>query len=190
VRGLLDLRRLHDHAPNWPEDTLKKFQAELGMPRAYIENWIDLQFIALRTASVTKLIYFPFIVISLWLFSRSTIFDHWTISISTVLPAAVGAAVALACALWLQWAAEESRTHALEQLRDEILLASAKPPSPAARKPAPTVEQLKLLQSRIEGLQGGAFAPFWQQPLIKAVLLPFATLGGTSVLDYLAMANL
>ncbi len=64
VRGLLDLRRLHDHAPNWPEDTLKKFQAELGMPRAYLENWIDLQFIALRTASVTKLIYLPFIVIS------------------------------------------------------------------------------------------------------------------------------
>ncbi|MEJ8809524.1 hypothetical protein WKW77_00495 [Variovorax ureilyticus] len=47
-----------------------------------------------------------------------------------------------------------------------------------------------LLESRFEDLHEGAFAPFWQQPLLKALLLPFATLGGTTVLDYMALANL
>lgn len=41
----------------------------------------------------------------------------------------------------------------------------------------------------MDHLHEGAFAPFWQQPLLKAVLLPFATLGGTSLLDYLALVN-
>ena len=55
---------------------------------------------------------------------------------------------------------------------------------------APSVKQLELLQSRIEHLREGAFAPFWQQPLLKAVLLPFATLGSTTLLDYMALVNL
>lgn len=189
VRGLLRLRRLHEYAANWPEATLVRFEQEMGLPRAYLENWIDLQFIARRTESVTRLIYYPFIVISLWLLSRSVVFDHWTLSVGTLLPAAFGAAVALGCAVALRLAAEESRTHALEQVKNEVLRASARPPA-GGPNPLPTVEQLKLLQARIESLHDGAFAPFWQQPLLKAMLLPFATLGGTTVLDYMALANL
>ncbi len=48
----------------------------------------------------------------------------------------------------------------------------------------------RLLLARMEGLHEGAFAPFWQQPLLKAVLLPFVTLGGSTLLDYMALANL
>ncbi|SCK56655.1 hypothetical protein VAR608DRAFT_5905 [Variovorax sp. HW608] len=189
VRGLLRLRRLHEYAANWPEATLRRFEAQMGMPRAYLENWIDLQFVARRTRSVTRLIYYPFIVISLWLLSRSAVFDHWTLSVGTVVPAAIGAAVALGCAVALRLAAEDSRKHALEQVKNEILRVSGAPPS-SDPDPAPTVKQLELLQSRIEDLHEGAFAPFWQQPLLKALLLPFATLGGTTVLDYMALANI
>ncbi|MDM0073595.1 hypothetical protein QTH90_04325 [Variovorax sp. J2P1-59] len=191
VRGLLRLRRLHEVAANWPEATLKKFEDEMGIPRAYLENWIDLQFVARRTHCVTLLIYYPFVVISLWLLSRSAVFDHWTMSVGTVAPAAVGAAVALGCAVALRLAAEDSRAHALEQVKNAVSTASAKVMPDGGPPPAsPSVEQLKLLQGRIENLHEGAFAPFWQQPLLKAVLLPFATLGGTTVLDYLALANI
>jgi len=191
VRGLLRLRRLHEVAANWPESTLEKFEDEMGIPRAYLENWIDLQFVARRTHTVTLLIYYPFVVISLWLLSRSAVFDRWTMSVSTLAPAAVGAAVALGCAVALRLAAEDSRAHALEQVRNAVSCASAKvTPDGGTPPPSPSVDQLKLLQGRIENLREGAFAPFWQQPLLKAVLLPFATLGGTTVLDYMALANL
>jgi hypothetical protein len=187
VHGLRGLRsHPDDGGANWPATTLAKFEREIGIPQMRpVEHWIDLQFIALRTRSVTRLIYYPFIAISLWLLSRSAVFDHWTLSVSAVAPAIVGAAVALGCAVALRVSAEKSRARALEDVRNAVIRAHADPSSRA-----PTAKQLELLQSRIENLHEGAFAPFWQQPLLKAVLLPFATLGGTTALDYLALANI
>ncbi|CAN7456081.1 hypothetical protein LJR290_002970 [Variovorax sp. LjRoot290] len=181
------VRGLREQAANWPEATLDLFEAQTGIPRAHLDNWVDLQFIALRTRSVTHLIYYPFIVISLLLLSRSAVFDRWTMPVSTIVLSVGGAVVALGCALALRLAAEASRRHALDLVKDALMRANAK--APAAPGEA-TPKQLELLQSRIESLRMGAFAPFWQQPLVKAVLLPFATLGGSTLLDYLALANI
>jgi len=41
----------------------------------------------------------------------------------------------------------------------------------------------------IEDLHEGAFAPVLQQPLIKALLLPFITLSGAPLADYLVLAS-
>ncbi|MCK7493891.1 MAG: hypothetical protein MZW92_23335 [Comamonadaceae bacterium] len=71
VRGL----RLH-HA-NWPERTLQTFHARTGVPVEYLDDWIDLQFIARRTRAIGTLIYYPFIVLSLMLVARSSFFDDW-----------------------------------------------------------------------------------------------------------------
>ena len=89
VRGLLRLRREKEkggEGTNWPEVTLEKFRSELDLPKGYVGNWIDLKFIALRTRAVTGLIYYPFIVISLWLLSKSAVFDHWTLSVGSLGP--------------------------------------------------------------------------------------------------------
>jgi hypothetical protein len=181
------VRGLREQAANWPEATLKLFEAKTGIPRAHLDNWVDLQFIALRTRSVTHLIYYPFIVISLLLLSRSAVFDQWTMPVSTIVLSVGGAVVALGCALALRLAAEASRRHALEVVKDALMRANARAPATPCEA---TPRQLELLQSRIENLRMGAFAPFWQQPLVKAVLLPFATLGGSTLLDYLALANI
>ena len=68
----------------------------------------------------------------------------------------------------------------------EAILQSRAPDAPRDLK----TEQLELLQQRIEDLNIGAFAPFSQQPLLKAVLLPFAAVGGTTLMEYLALANI
>ncbi|MQA20153.1 hypothetical protein [Rugamonas rivuli] len=177
VRGL--------QGANWPAATLAQFENELGIPRAYLNDWIDLEFIALRTRCVTRLIYCPFIVLSLFLVSRSPVFDHWYMPATGFVLAVLGAGVALACAVTLRCAAETARRNATRKLRNEIMRASGEG---AADTPKPA--QLTLLLERIEHLHEGAFAPFWQQPLLKAVLLPFAAFGGTSLLDYLALANI
>ena len=39
-------------------------------------------------------------------------------------------------------------------------------------------------------LSNGAFARYARQPLLKAVLLPALTFGGSSLFDYLSMNNL
>jgi hypothetical protein len=200
------VRGLRAHGANWPASTLAKFERELQIPRAYLDNWIDLEFIAWRTQCVTRLIYFPFIVLSLFLVSRSAAFDDWYMPTTGIVLAVLGAGVALACAVALRYAAEASRRFAMERLRDEITRVSGETVSAAQKKPVaasvagdppghvpppdpPKPAQLSLLLSRMDHLHEGAFAPFWQQPLLKAVLLPFATLGGTSLLDYLALVN-
>lgn len=197
------VRGLQQHACTWPVATLVKFEHELQIPRDYLNNWIDLDFIAQRTKCVTRLIYFPFIVLSLFLFSRSTAFDGWYMPATGIVLALLGASVALACAVALRYATEASRHRAMKQLRDDIIRVSSKapvasvlssePPDPADYvRPAdpPKPAQLTLLLERMEHLHEGAFAPFWQQPLLKASLLPFATLGGTSLLDYMALVNI
>jgi hypothetical protein len=198
------VRGLHTHEASWPVATLVKFEHELQIPYAYLDDWIDLEFIAMRTKCVTRLIYYPFIVLSLFLLSRSHVFDHWYMPITGFVLAVLGAIVALACAMALRYAAEAARRQAIEKLRNEIIRVSGEAPVarrrhiPGAALPAnqfqpakpPKPAQLTLLLERVEHLDAGAFAPFWQQPLLKAILLPFAAFGGTSLLDYMALANL
>ena len=198
------VRGLQMHKANWPVATLVKFEHELQIPRAYLNDWIDLEFIAMRTKSVTRLIYYPFIVLSLFVVSRSPFFDHWYMPITGLVLAVLGAGVALACAVALRYAAESARGEAIEKLRNEIIRVSGEAPAARRRdmssaalqanhvrraKP-PKPAQLTLLLERIEHLHAGAFAPFWQQPLLKAILLPFAAFGGTSILDYMVLANI
>ena len=204
------VRGLRMHGANWPPSTLQKFERELQIPHSYLDNWIDLEFIAWRTTCVTRLIYFPFIVLSLFLLSRSAAFDDWYMPATGIALSVLGASIALACAVALRFAAEKSRHHAMALMRDALTRVSGDPPRAAATAPAgssaapaapadpqvhvpppdpPKAAQLSLLLARMDSLHEGAFAPFWQQPLLKAVLLPFATLGGSTLLDYLALVN-
>jgi hypothetical protein len=120
VRGL--------QGASWPSATLLKFENELRIPRAYLNDWIDLEFIARRTRCVTRLIYCPFIVMSLFLVSRRPIFDHWHMPVIGIVLTVLGAAISLSCAVALRYAAEAARSNAVKKLRDEIMRASGAPP--------------------------------------------------------------
>jgi hypothetical protein len=50
--------------------------------------------------------------------------------------------------------------------------------------------QLELLSRRVEELRDGAFTPFSQQPLVRAMLLPLGSFGGTALLEYLLLPGL
>jgi hypothetical protein len=47
------------------------------------------------------------------------------------------------------------------------------------------VSQLSCLSERVRALAEGAFAPYSQQPLVRAVLVPAITYGATVGLQYL-----
>ena len=48
------------------------------------------------------------------------------------------------------------------------------------------VEQLRMLIKEIESCEEGAFAPITQQPVIKALMMPFSGAGMVALLNYLA----
>ncbi|HQR20477.1 MAG TPA: hypothetical protein PLE54_11750 [Burkholderiaceae bacterium] len=184
VLCVLFMRGLRMHCANWPEPTLEAFQARLGIPVQYLDDWIDLEFVARRTHCVATLIYLPFIVLSLMIVARSSFFDDWYAPVALHIVTAISIAVVLACALALRRSAEASRRQALIRLRDAALRAKGEPGG------APLASQLEALRDRVERLRDGAFAPYSAQPLLKAVLLPLLTFGGTSLFDYLSLANL
>ena len=184
VLSVLFMRGLRLHHANWPERTLQAFQARVGVPAKYLDDWIDLEFVARRTKCVGALIYYPFIVLALMLLARSAFFDDWYAPPTLNVLAALSFAIVLACALALRRSAEASRRYALARLRDAILRAKGEAGNTAL------VNQLDALRDRIERLRDGAFAPYSQQPLLKAVLLPLLTFGGSSLFDYLTLVNL
>jgi hypothetical protein len=89
-----------------------------------------------------------------------------------------------ACAVALRWSAEASRAKARRRLNDQIV---------AARKlkdGGRLAGQLEMLLHRVEELRDGAFSPFSQQPLVRGLLLPLGSLGGTALLEYLLLPGL
>lgn len=180
--SVLFIRGLRLHNASWPPRTLEAFQGMTGVPAQYLDGWIDLQFVARRSRVVGRLIYFPFVALSLMLAARSPFFDDFSAPPTLYVVATVSFGIMLACAISLRIAAEASRRHGIEAMRNASLLARGKGETALA-------SQLDVLRERMERLDEGAFAPFSRQPLLRAILLPLLTVGGTSLFDYLALLN-
>lgn len=181
---VLFVRGLRRQTSSWPKAALKVFEDRLGLDRRFLDDWIDLEFVARRTRCVATLIYYPFIALSLLILARSSFFDDWYAPKALYVVVGVSVAIVLGCALALRRGAEASRRHALTRMREAILR------SKGDSGQGLLVGQLEALRERIERLREGAFAPYSQQPLLKALLLPVLTFGGTSLFDYLTLANL
>jgi hypothetical protein len=177
----------------WPTSTIRHFEKKLGFADArLVDHWIDMQFLAQRTKAINHLVYYPFVMLSLVLLSRSPAFDDWTMPTSGKILSAIGALIALLCAMALRQAAERTRRSGLAAVEFALMQANGRPgcaetePGPCA----PTPRQLEILRDHMVKLDRGAFATYTQQPLLKAIMLPFATLGGQQLLEYLRLANL
>jgi hypothetical protein len=168
----------------WPKATLDKFSNRVGLQCADLEHWIDLVFISKRTKCVTTLIYFPFIVVALLIVSRSRLFANYAPSLPEMIVMGVGLLIVTGSAIRLRQAAEASRAKANRRLNDQIMLARQ------AQGGEKRAAQLEMLLQRVQELHEGALTPFSQQPLLRAILLPLGTFGGTALAEYLLLPGL
>src|SRR5262249_8108688 len=88
------------------------------------------------------------------------------------------------CAIALRLSAEALRARALRRLNDRIMAVRQ------SQDGERLAGQLELLSRRIEELRDGAFTPFSQQPLVRTMLLPLGSFGGTALLEYLLLPRL
>jgi hypothetical protein len=65
------------------------------------------------------------------------------------------------------------------------LLAAKLPDQPAEPSKEEAVTQLQVLIDLVTQLRDGAFAPYSEQPLVRAVLLPAVTFAATAGFPYL-----
>ncbi|MBL8279222.1 MAG: hypothetical protein JNL93_21200 [Pelomonas sp.] len=149
-----------------------------------LDDWIDVQVVARRSTPVARLVIGPFVVLALLVVARSRLFDNWSLTPAIAIGVCFYVAVLIGLTILLKRAAETTRRHALQSMQADLrwLAGSGKPLSDL-------VEPYKRLIASVENEQCGAFAAFFDQPLLKALLVPLGGAGGTQLFDYLLLGR-
>jgi hypothetical protein len=163
---------------NWPEPTKRLFRQRFKMTDTDLDDWIDLQFMALRTTVITGLVYFPFVALAVLAVARNTIFANFSISWPIIITSLTSVAIIVGSVYTLRQAAEEARSSARALVMSRQI---------AAKEDATRAAQLESLLGLIDDLRVGAFAPWSSQPIVRAGVLPLLTYGGTTLLQLYAL---
>jgi hypothetical protein len=149
-----------------------------------LDDWIDVQVVARRSAPVARLVIGPFVVLALLVVARSRLFDNWALTPAIAMGVSFYIAALVGLTVLLKQSAEKTRRRALESMQADLrwLAGSGKPLSDL-------VEPFKRLIAQVENNQQGAFASFFDQPLLKAMLVPLGGAGGTQLFDYLLLGR-
>jgi len=171
----LFVRALGPRHSKWPLRTKNKYANNLKMPTSgsLLDYWIDIDFIAKRSACIGELIYYPFVVVALMIVSRSRVFANFDLNWPIIITLVICLTILVICARALRHGAERARTTAKEAIADGTISENEHRQG-----------KLGALLNRIDRMQEGAFSPITQQPLVRAVLLPLASLGLTALTEY------
>jgi hypothetical protein len=175
----------------WPQKTLDHFGKKLNVELRYVDQWVTIHVIGLRTKAVSKLIFYPYIILSLIIVARSPIFDNWRMPLTLMIILGASVAIVTVSALLLRTAAEYARRKAIWRLGNELIqLSKTGPhhPQPDAERQA-TAKQVELMITQIAKYNTGSFASYLDQPVVRALLLPLGSVGGVGALQYLTMWN-
>ncbi len=150
-----------------------------------LDPWIDANLLADHTEGISKLIFFPLILLGLLFVARLQIFDNWSPNNVVMIVLVVFLLWMVGVATALNVGAEIARRRALEFMRQDLLwLKGSSNPDDLA-----LAEQFQSLIKQVEELRRGAFAPFFEQPLVRAVLVPLGGVGGLQLLELLTLVR-
>lgn len=166
----------------WPTQLLDREADETGLPRPYLDYYLDFQLIVAVTHRIQWLIYLPFISILFLVIARSDLFDAMDFPLTLILIVIVALLYTLYTARLLSKSATAMRSKVLTHY-EQVLLRLAQPRTQAQSHIS--AEQIKRLIEQIRNTREGAFVPFTQQPALQALLLPFGGFGGAQLIDYL-----
>jgi len=167
----------------WPQKTVQHFKNKLRMRSGDLDDWIDLQYLARRTGCITNLVYLPFVMMAALVITRNPIFDNFTYPPALVIVQVATVAIIFVSVYSLRRAADAARAKAVERLTAKLVAAKG-------MKNEGRTAQLELLLNRVENLRDGAFAPWSNQPVVRAFLLPLVTYGATTIVQIYALPGL
>ena len=181
---LLFVNKLRRAQSLWPQATIGVYKGRLRLQTKLVHDWIDLDFVAKRTKCIGSLIYFPFVLIALLIVSRSNIFANYAPSLTILIAQGISLSIAFSCAIMLCWVARATRDVAKQNLMEGIIRAKD------AESNLQLAGQLETLLIRVAQLNDGAFSPFSQQPLVKALLFPLSSAGWVALIESGTLAGL
>ncbi len=168
-------------AIEWPERLLTREAAKRGVDQAYVHEWLGIQFIAKRTAVISAMIYYPFVVVFLMALARHSYFDRWDFPAGLLAIFALNALYAFVNGVLLRHSAEQAKREALFQLKQRLKGLSDEPVFKGEKR-----RDVERMVELIEQTQEGAFLPFTRHPLFGAIALPTGGTGLVLLLEYLA----
>jgi hypothetical protein len=169
------VREIEQFRSKWPPETIIQNQGRFKLSQRYVSERLDIEFVGMRTACISRLIYFPFAVLSLLVVSRSPLFDNLPPDPVGLAMLSLGFLIVFACAIALSWAAETLRKTAVGRLSQGLVAAKADHKS----------DQIETLIHGIEEFREGAFTPLAQQHTVLASLFPLGGLTLMPILQYL-----
>lgn len=197
----------------YPRDTIKLFAAKLGpeveaqagnlvapdpdqreaarrtqtkCDNSLLDDWIDAKLLAEHTAEIGRLIVYPFILVALLVVARSRLFDNWDIGGAVLILLVLYMLWSIAMAALLNLSAERARRKALDGMADDELWLEGAGAKFSFDKLA---KSFSRMTDEVKTLRKGAFAPFFEQPLVQAILVPLGGAGGVQLLDWLLYAR-
>ncbi|NIP72735.1 MAG: hypothetical protein GWO16_06720 [Gammaproteobacteria bacterium] len=148
-----------------------------SLPRPHFAAWMSIHLIGERTGEVTRLVYYPVLVILLLLLARSTYFDDWGFPQALAVIIGVNFLIALGAAVRLNYVARAARSEILDELRREQLSLTASESGEPV--PKPSRQEVRELIDQLGSLQIGAYQRIWEQPTVRATVLLLGGIGIT-----------
>jgi hypothetical protein len=178
-RGFLE--QLGSAETYWPDTTFKGFEYPVEPGARKYESELgyfwDILLISRRTQAVGNLIYYPFVVLFCLIVARLPCFDNWTWTPLLLVALSMHFSLALFAAWRLPKAAVEYRDKVLRKLsqrRRKAFMIDGKTP-----------EAIDTMIEEVQSNHQGAFAYLWDQPAIRALLLPSGGIGLATLLQFL-----
>jgi len=169
---------LSEPETTWPDKVTMKWRNRYKAPDLAIAHAIDIDFFARRTEAVYRVFHFPLIVFAVLVFSRLEWFAPWPWTSSMIICFAAILLLPIYCGWRLRAAAERARRHAIKKLKgieaDEY----------AAGRVADALETARLVEN-VRSNRTGAFANWYDQPMIQSLWIPFGGLGLMAAAQYL-----
>lgn len=164
----------------WPRSTLVRASSKLALPADDLDEYLDIELIARLTNVVGRVIYYPFIVMTLLILSRNSYFDDWDWPLSLLIIFSLNALYAIAAGVVMRRAAERARREDLRPLREKLI--SYQDSAPNRHR----AERIERIIKSIEANRTGAFGSFSHNPVLGAFLLPSSGIGAWALLEVLA----
>ena len=174
------LKQLTEKKTYWPDATFERHKYSVS-PRPDNENdladYWDILLIAKRTEAVGNKIYYPFVILLFLIVARLKYFDNWTWTPALIVALSLHFSLALYAAWRLPVVAREYRDRVVGRLkrrRRQALMAAQRIP-----------EVSDAMIEDVQSTHQGAFSYLWDQPAIRALLLPSGGIGLATLLQYL-----
>ncbi len=161
----------------WPEYLLAQEAVKHETDKTGLNEWLGIELIAQRTAVISFMLYYPFVILFLMGLARHTYFDRWDFPVSLMVIFGLNAAYALGNAVYLRHSAEEAKRTAVAQLKGKLSRLTGE---------AVNSTQVERMVALIRDNREGAFLPFTQHPLFGAIALPTGGTGLVLLVEYLA----